>query len=39
MFVLNNSDWAYQYVNMRKAQRRWVMIVKVPTKKGAMVRA
>ena len=34
--AFNNSDWV---VNLRKAQGRWGMVVKVPTKTIATVRA
>ena len=33
------SDWAALYLNLRKAQGRWGMVVKVPTKTIATVRA
>ena len=39
MIAYNNSNWSSVYQNPKKAQRRWVMITKVLSKTGAMVRA
>ena len=38
MLDFNKSDWATMCRNMRKAQRRWGMVVKVMTKTGETVR-
>ena len=37
--ALNNINWESLYGNMRKAQQRWGIVVKVMTKKGAIMRA
>ena len=36
--VYNNSDWEALYQNIWKAWRRWLMVGKVVSKTGAMVR-
>ena len=36
--VYNNSDWASLYHNLKKSQRRWVMVTKVLTKLIVVVR-
>ena len=35
----NNSDWVAVYLNLRKAQRRWGIIVRFLERTGAMVQA
>ena len=35
--AFNNSDWAALYQNLRKAQRRWGMVLGVLVKTGATV--
>ena len=37
--AFDNRDWTEMYENLRKAQKRWVVVAKVLTKTGATVRA
>jgi hypothetical protein len=39
IIAYNNSDWATLYCNLKKAQKRWAMVVRILDKEGASPRA